>query len=213
MILPHDSQCAQAASQGVDGAVGVPDTQKKQQTESDKRTEKRHWYVAVVSHNAERKVAEALAAIGIEAYAAGQNEVRVWRNGKRKKLYRIAIPSAVFVHCTESERLAVVYEPYIYRFMTDRVSAADNGRHRPAIVPDAQMNTLRFMLGQDDVPVEIVGRPYSAGDRVRVIRGGLIGLEGEVLTDSNGDTTLYVALDILGFARVAIPSSDLTLLT
>ncbi|MDE7189270.1 MAG: transcriptional regulator, partial [Muribaculaceae bacterium] len=52
----------------------------------------------------EKKVAESLKESGITSYVATQKEMKVWKNGKRKTIDRVVIPSVVFVHCTEKER-------------------------------------------------------------------------------------------------------------
>ena len=71
------------------------------------------------------------------------------------------------------------------------------------------MELLRFMLGHSDTPVEITGHTYGKGDKVRVVRGNLRGVEGEVLADSDGQSLLIVNLDILGNARCVISPLDL----
>lgn len=173
---------------GVGDAVGVPD---------------RHWFVAIVKHNTEKSSEEKLLKTGYEAYVASQRELRVWRNGRKKTVDRVVIPSTVFVHCTESERREIVALPFINRFMTDKAIGADR---RLAVIPDAQMATLRFMLGNSDSPVSI--GTYKRGDHVQVVRGNLAGLEGEVIELEDGRNELTVLIDFLGCARVAIDPTD-----
>lgn len=216
---------------GVDDAVGVPTValagrhvvdsgDKRQSKPQSSQTSagvgqkasqaRQHWYVAVVNNRTERSTAERLNALGYETYVAAQDEVRVWRNGRRHRTHRIAIPAMIFIRCTEARRLEAVRLPYIFRFLSNRAAeASDDGRRRIATVPEREMATLRFMLGQSEVPVEIGERTYVAGQRVRVTRGRLQGLEGETLTDSDGRMELYVQLDILGCARLTISPTDL----
>ena len=54
------------------------------------------------------------------------------------------------------------------------------------------------LFNHSDTPVGLVDRTYGRGDRVRVIRGSLCGLEGEVLVSNEGQSELLVRLDILG---------------
>lgn len=63
------------------------------------------------------------------------------------------------------------------------------------------------MLGNSDTPVSIIGE-YRKGDRVKVIRGSLRGLEGEVVQTSDGKSQLTVGIDFLGYARVDIDVLD-----
>lgn len=68
------------------------------------------------------------------------------------------------------------------------------------------------MLGQSDIPVEISEKPFKAGDRVRVIRGDLAGLEGEVLDLRNSKSELIVAFNFFGCARLLIDTVNLEII-
>ncbi len=169
----------------------------------------RRWYVAVVSHNSEKKVAERLAGLGQESWVASQKVRRIWRNGRKATVDRVVIPSKVFVKCTEPERREIVKLPFISRFLSDRaLSGSSITASRLAVIPQEQIDRLRFMLGQSDVPVEITAAPYRPGDRITVVRGSLKGLRGEVVRTADGKTELAVRLDMLGCARLIIDSSD-----
>lgn len=198
--VTNESVTAVPESNGADGAVGVPGGQPC------------HWFVAMVSHNAERSSAERLNALGIETYVASQPEWRVRKDGRRRLIDRIVISCMIFVHCTEQQRLDIARQPYIHRFLLNRAGTL-NAYGRPvAIVNDAEINTLRFMLGQSDTPVSFDTSACRVGDRVRVIRGSLRGLEGTLITDPASlptDSTLAVRLDLLGCATLTIPSADL----
>lgn len=174
-------------------AVGLPDA---------------HWYVALVQTNTEKTVASRLAEQGYQTYVALQSEVRIWSRNRRRTVDRVVIPSVVFVHCTERQRRQIVTLPYISRFMTNRAASATELGHKPlAIVPDVQINILRFMLGQTDTPVTI-GEPLQAGDHVRIVRGHLRGLEGEIINNPDGSSELIVLLNFFGCARLTIAPED-----
>ena len=51
--------------------------------------------------------------------------------------------------------------------------------------------------------IQFTDQPLTPGEKVRVVRGPLCGLEGE-LTQVDGDTVVYVRLDCLGCASVRI---------
>ncbi len=185
---------AAAASEGAGDAVGAP---------------KIRWFVAVVRNNTEKSVASRLEAAGISCYLPTQEEVRVWRNGRRRKIERVVIPSVIFVRCTERVRREVVRLPYIHRFMTDRSgSVPGHAGHPLAVIPDIQIQTLRFMLGNAEGEVTVTAT-YSKGDRVRVTRGSLRGLEGEII-ESSDRSELIVRIDIFGCARVTINPRDVS---
>lgn len=178
-----------AEPSGVDDAVGVPEAK---------------WFVAIVNSRHEKSVAEKLQTTGIETYVAAQKEMRVWKNGRRKLIDRVVIPSMVFVKCTERQRIQIVNLSYINRFLVNR-TADSGGLNKPvAVVGDAEIQKLKFMLGQSDTSVEFAPTEFRVHDNVRVIRGSLRGLEGEIRENSDGTHTLVISLSILGGATVHI---------
>lgn len=189
-----------------DDAVGVPGGSTGK---NDGKTESRHWFVAIVNHNSERLTSEKLGALGYECYVPTQVVVRKYANGRRKKVERVLIPSMVFIRCTEKERLQAVNHPSVFRFLTDRAGSLNRYGKPVAIIPEKQMADLMFMLGHSDAPVDFVEREYCVGDRVRVIRGGLKGLEGIVRKTADGTAKLVILLDVLGGASVAIDPGEL----
>ncbi|MDE7160110.1 MAG: UpxY family transcription antiterminator [Muribaculaceae bacterium] len=197
------------ASHDVGDAAGVAGGSEKRGVNAEKGTQRR-WYVAVVTHNSEKRVAERLATLGYESFVASQQVRRVWKNGRKSTIDKVVIPSKVFVRCTEAERREIVRFPFINRFLTDRALSGDTSTSRLAIIPPVQIDRLRFMLGQSDVPVEITAIPYRLGDRVTVVRGSLKGLEGEIIRINDGHTELAVRVDVLGCARITIDSADVT---
>lgn len=194
MVKTDSDNNKTAALPGADAAVRVPEAK---------------WFVAIVNPRHEKAVAERLQATeGVETYVATQKERRVWANGRRKMVDRILIPSMVFVRCTEQQRRHLVTLPYISRFLVNR-TVDTGGLNKPAaVIGDAEIRRLKFMLGQTDYPVEYVPTAFRVHDNVRVIRGGLSGLEGEIRENSDGTHTLLVSLSILGGATVHIPPQD-----
>ncbi len=197
----HISDRVPPVTDVVDDAVGV---------------KKSHWFVAIVNHNSEKQSSEKLNDLHIENYLPTQTELRVWRNGRKARVDRIVIPSVIFVHCTEQKRKEIVGLPFIFRFMTDRAGVSVDSLRKPlamlAIVPDEQIERLKFILGQSDIPVSMTERPYKVGDKVRVIRGSLKGLEGEVLNLGNSKSELIVVLDFFGCARLLIDTMNLEII-
>lgn len=178
---------------GVDDAVGVPEIK---------------WFVAIVNSRHEKVVADKLLGINIESYVAVQKDMRVWKNGRRKLIDRVVIPSIVFVRCTEKERRKIVSLPYINRFMVNH-SIESKGLNKPvAVIGNAEIEKLKFMLGQYDHPVEFIPTTFDVGDTVRVVRGSLCGLEGEILSNSDGTHNLLVSLPLLGGATIHIDPKE-----
>ena len=79
-----------------------------------------------------------------------------------------------------------------------------HGESAPAVIPDTQMEKFKFMLDYSEEAVNMSNAPLSPGEKVRVIKGPLRGLEGELVT-LNGKTKIAVRLDMLGCASVDMP--------
>jgi len=173
----------------------------------------RRWFIAILNSRSEKATAERLTRLGVENYLPTQDEVRVWRNGRRARVERVVIPSVIFVRCTEPERREIVSLPYINRFMTNKAgSSAVTGGKPLATVSDDEIHRLKFMLGQSDIPVTITDRPYRVGDRARVVRGCLKGLEGEVIAVSPSQSELTIGLEHIGYARLVIDTVNMELI-
>lgn len=168
-----------------------------------------HWYVAVVHHNAEIKVADQLKNQGFEVYVASQPRLRIYSSGRKKWVNQLVISSKIFIRCTEQDRLNIVKHPFIFRFLTNRSGDIINGHKPLAIIPDKEIEILRFMLGQSEYPVDFQEPAVVQGDIVKVIRGSLKGLEGKVIESSLTHKTLIIQLEQLGSARLSLPLSDI----
>ncbi len=180
---------------GVDGAVGVS---------------KAKWFVAIVNNRSEKAIGERLAKMGIENYVPTQEVFKVWKNGKKARVEKVVIPAVIFINCTEERRRDIVKLPFIFRFMTDKAMTSVNAVSKPiAVISDNEINRLKFMLGQSDVPVTIEERPYNVGDKVRIIRGSLAGLEGEVFDMNSSKSEVMVTLEYIGCAKLMIDTINL----
>lgn len=143
---------------------------------------------------------------------ATQPRLRVSPSGRKKWVEAVIINSKIFIRATEKQRLSVLSHPYIYRFMVNPTGHEVNGHKPIATVNDDEIQKLRFMLGQSDYPVEISETRYKAGNKVRIIRGSLKGLEGSVLNPDETHHQVIIHLNFLGSAKVTVPSSDLELI-
>ena len=171
------------------------------------------WYIAIVNNNTERRCSEKLTKLGLETYVPIQSEL-VQQKSKKKVVDKIIFSSFVFLKASERERLEVVKLPFIHRFMTDRAGGLDKyNRHPIAIVPEKQINQLKFMLYNSEEPVEFIDRVYRIGERIRIARGSLCGLEGNILQQDEEDSFIVVGLDILGFAKVKVDYTDIELVS
>ncbi len=69
-----------------------------------------------------------------------------------------------------------------------------------------QMEDFRFLLDFSEEAVEMTNENIKAGDLVRVVKGSLRGMEGELIRHK-GVTKVLVRIDMLGCAMVNIPAS------
>lgn len=152
------------------------------------------WHVAYVKSRHEKKMAERLKAINIEHFLPIQQEVRVWKD-RKKKVESVVIPMILFVKVTDQERLEVSKMESVVCYMTLR------GEHKPAVIPDKEMERFIFLLTNTTDKVVVDNEQFKPGRAVRVIKGPLKGLEGE-LVEKAGKTRIVVHLEILGAAGV-----------
>lgn len=192
-------------------AEGVPNGQ-----ENATRKEPKRWFIAIVMNNTEkaccRRLNEMFLANGnmtldFETYVPSQRELRVWRNGRRKKVDRILIPSYLFVRCTETVRKTIKREAgFIKSFMKNRAVQSDEFGISPfAFIPDSQMASFMRMVGDAETPVTIDPRQLHVGAKVRVKGGRLWGLEGNVLHEPGNKTSIVLSIDFLGCAKTEVP--------
>lgn len=174
----------------------------------------RKWVIAIVNNNTEKKCSEKLMKMGYESYVPTQQEKHRWCTGKIKTIDRIVLPSLVFIRVNELERKEIVTLSFIHKFMTDRAGAVDCcNRHAIATIPDAQIETLKFMLYNSESPVSIEPMPIRLGDKVRVVRGQLQGVEGNVLSMTKNHSEIVFNLNILGCAKVTVLSTNIRIIS
>ena len=179
------------------GAVGVPET---------------YWFIAIVKNNTEFSVQTKLKEKGTEAYVPYQNKTVITPLGRKHVKRTPIIPAIVFIRCSEQQRKNIVQYPFINRFMVDRTGSKDSFNRSPiAKIPTAQIEKLKFMVGNCDKDIVIESLSVCLGDEVEVIRGGLKGLVGNV-EEINNETRILIRIDALGYAGVKINSSDIKII-
>lgn len=169
-------------------------------TENDNK----FWFVAIVNNHSEKKYSELIQKLGHEVFVPTQKEERIWKNGKTKTIDRILISATIFVKCTEEERINILKHQYAKRFMVDHTKTKENGRHPIAIVPNNQIESFRKFIEQYDNPIEIVPIPYKLGESVKITKGKLKGLIGNVIQYTEGKAHIVICLGCLGCANLKI---------
>ena len=166
-------------------------------TDTSVQPEERKWYVAYVRLFHERKTAERLAAMGIESFVPVREEIHQWSQ-RKKKVMRVLIPQMIFIHATQKERMEALTLASISHYMVLR------GEHTPAVIPDRQMRQFMFMVDYSTETIEMFTSSLEPGQQVKVIKGPLSGMEGELI-EIDGKSKVVVRLDLLGCAGVDMP--------
>ena len=120
-----------------------------------------NWYVLYTKPKWEKKVAEKLNAIGIEAYCPTVTKVQQWSD-RKKKVEAPLFSSYVFVRLEEKERNAVFAVVGVVRFLF--------WLGRPALVKDHEIAAIQHWLSEPE-GYEIVLDEWQPGDRVQLEQG------------------------------------------
>ncbi|MBQ8889639.1 MAG: UpxY family transcription antiterminator [Bacteroidaceae bacterium] len=161
-------------------------------------TSERHWYVAYTKLFHERKTAENLQKMGIRSFVPIREEIHQWSQ-RKKKVMKVLIPQMIFIYATPTERLEALTLSAISHYMVLR------GEHTPAVIPNDQMERFMFMVDYSDETIEMFTSTLEIGQIVKVIKGPLNGLKGE-LVEIEGKSKVVVRLDMLGCAGVDMPA-------
>jgi transcription antitermination factor NusG len=133
------------------------------------------WVALVVRPRAERRVQKGLANMGLETFVAWHGVRRRWAD-RIKILEQNLIPGYVFCQSTFAERMAVMHQAGVERVVSFN--------RTPALIPDDEIAALRRAV-ESELPLG--PWPYlKAGQRVRIEKGILAGMEGTLARESTG---------------------------
>ncbi len=144
-----------------------------------------HWYAAYTLANHERRVGEQLGRKGVENFLPMYESIRQWKD-RRVRLQLPLFPGYVFVRIALFERLTVLRLAGVARL----VGFGD----RPAPLADEEMEGLRRGMGSQ---LKMEPHPYvSKGQRVRILRGPLAGMDG-ILLRNKGNFRVVLSIDLI----------------
>jgi transcription antitermination factor NusG len=131
------------------------------------------WVALIVRPRAERTVQEALTNLGLETFVPWHGVRRRWSD-RIRILRQNLFPGYVFCRSTFSERRLVMNQGGVCG-----VVAFDS---RPALIPDDEISSLRRAV---ESRLPLGPWPFlSVGQRVRIDKGLLAGLEGTLARDA-----------------------------
>ena len=162
-----------------------------------------HWYVAYTRVNQELVIKKKLDELGIENFLPREEQVRDTPFG-RKTIRVLLIHGMIFIRTDKVTSFSLLNE-----YSLNIVYLKDIEGRRSLIVPDKQMEDFMFLLDFSAAGIEVLNKDLKRGDRIRVIKGPLVGLEGE-LVRLRGHKRVVIRLDgVASIATSYIPGSFL----
>jgi transcription antitermination factor NusG len=143
------------------------------------------WWALYTRHQHEKVVADMLSAKGFEVFLPLYESVRRWKD--RKKLLSLPLfPCYVFVRGGLNRHLQIVTTPGVHMVLYRGEDIA--------IIPEEEISAIRLAV---DGMGGIEPHPFlKCGERVRVTRGTLEGVEG-VLVRKKNRYRLVLSVDML----------------
>ena len=162
-----------------------------------------NWYVAHTRVNQELWIKKKLDELGIENFLPQEEQVRETPWG-RKTIRVLLIHGMIFIRTDKATSFSLVNE-----YALNIIYLKDIEGHHTLIVPDKQMEDFMFLLDFSPSGIEVLNKNLKRGDRVRVIKGPLQGLEGE-LVRLMGHKRVVIRLEgVVSIATSYIPGSFL----
>lgn len=159
------------------------------------------WYAVYVPFRREKSASERLERMGIETYVPLIEKTK--RYVRKVKKYRIPlINKYVFVRIDPQNRSAVLRERDVIDFL--------RFEGRMVAIPDAEIETLRRVVGDKEAIINSMEGSQTVGAEVEIIHGHLTGLKG-VVQEILGKNKVLVTLETLGLTLgIQVPSKYLS---
>ncbi len=155
------------------------------------------WWALYTKHQHEKMVTEMLSTKGFEVFLPLYESVHRWKD--RKKLLSLPLfPCYVFIRGAFNRKLQVVTTPGVHMILY-------NGE-RVATIPEDEIQAIRRTV---EGKFKVEPHPFlKYGDRVRVTKGSLEGVQGILIRKKNS-SRLVLSVDMLAQSvAVEIEASD-----
>ena len=160
-----------------------------------------HWYAIRVKSRTEKKVNADLQDQGIDSYLPLQRRLRIWSD--RKKWVEMPLISGyVFVHISRKEYEIVLRTMNVVCYVFFQGKAA--------VINDKDILTLKRMLGQSELELEVTLEDLKPGQMVEVVVGPLCGVVCELI-EFQGKNKVALRIDPLGYT-VLVEAPEKTLM-
>lgn len=142
------------------------------------------WWAVHTRHHHEQSVKGLLAAKGLEVFLPMYEALRQWSD-RKKPVNMPLFPCYLFVRVRADARLPIVTTPGVRMIVTRGPTAA--------VVADNEVRAIMQAVHKSSAEPH----PYlSCGERVRVVRGPMRGIEG-ILLRTKGTCRLIVSVELL----------------
>jgi transcription antitermination factor NusG len=156
------------------------------------------WHVVYIRSRAEKKAELELQNKNIETYLPLQRKLRQWSD--RKKWVEMPLISGyLFVRISRKEYDQVLQVNHVVSYVRFEGKAA--------IIPESQIESLKLMLKQDNLEISVTQENFEVGQKIEVVSGPLIGLQGK-LVKIKGKNKVAVVLEKLGYSAVIEISTE-----
>jgi transcriptional antiterminator NusG len=145
------------------------------------------WFAVWTRSRQEMAAARVLKTVGVEHFLPLKSEVRQWSDRKQTVSFPL-FSGYLFVrmNLTKDSRLQVL--------KTAGVAGFVGNQKGPLPIPDQQIEDVRAVLSQG---IECTVIPFlEEGDRVRVVRGALTGVEGRLVRVSS-QSRLVISIEMI----------------
>ena len=155
------------------------------------------WYAVYTAPRAEKKVSERFKLEGIDHYLPIQKVKRRWSD-RIKEVEVPVVNGYIFVHIPVSDYQKVIHVYGALQFVREG--------GMPVAIPDNQLERLRFMVDHAEEPVEYSQDSFEHGESIRICKGPLEGMMGELL-EMKGKHKVLIRLERFGCAITTVPMS------
>jgi transcription antitermination factor NusG len=155
------------------------------------------WWAVYTRHQHEKTVARMLSGKGIEVFLPLYESTRHWKD-RNKQISLPLFPCYLFVRGGHDRRLQVVATPGVHMLLYTG--------ERLARVPETEIHAIRMAV---ESAVHVEPHPFlKCGERVRVKRGPLAGIEGVLVRKRNQDRLVLSVEMLAQSVGVEIDAAD-----
>jgi transcription antitermination factor NusG len=160
----------------------------------------RNWFAVYTTCRHEKRVARNLGQRQIEHFLPIYRTQHTWKDGTRVMLDLPLFPGYIFVRIDLHDRVGVLEVPGV-------VSMIGTAK-QPAPLPDLEVEALRAGLD----PTKAAPHPLlTVGQRVRITRGALAGVEGIVVRKKSGFQVVLTLNLLMQSIAIEVSGDDVEL--